>query len=771
MSVRAPPSHAPVNHSGLVVQVGNGYERMVMTAQEITDDVLATIPKLKAAANRDTFGRRWKQRRRKNGVDMFELVPGGGDDPDDDLDIAHALVAKTELKCHLNEVLNVLVNTESSDFESSMRSLCGSKFKSGQVLFQQRRKLAFRLTTHRDTATSEADANANANVPQDGLVGVQLATLRPKLRVKVSTKHKRTQRLCFASCTQQYPSKDRVIHVMKTIPKEAHDQIVSSNDRTALRRELDHIAVGFDIQSKHGGYGASTHSTRVFVHTYASTVSPVHYGRHARKQPGITYNASDLGRRREAIMNPEAHHVLDLLTKSLREFETVIRRRRFGFQTFMYFPTMSSYPDAFAGSNCSICQKHFSFFRRDFFCQLCGNMVCRDCSQLYEVEARIGEVRKNRCCIQCVVRVDACVFDDEDMLPALGPLVVDADDASWYEEPVSDDDDTVSLRSNANSEEITDHLFSTDPSQRSQALEMLAQLVGPQSSTSSSQRPPSRDKILRTTSSGVQHLDNPEPRSKTKHVLREVEYHLSQSLRQTKAQYSADECVVYEGERDYAYQFDPSFVNDPNTPLAPVVDSKKEAKRLKYIKESGVLEEKYDRSALDLLAQVAAKRLNCPIGFVSVIDETQFRAIGTYQFPEVALALPRDENLCVHSVYAEKPMVIKNPQRDMRFAQMGCIKDLGVKFYAGFPVCAPDGSVVATLCTGDVMPHSNITTKEYATMEALSKLAADLIIPKSPAHQRQPLMLTNGSMPGHHQQHSNGNGSQRGSRAEPYLIY
>ncbi|KAJ0398677.1 hypothetical protein P43SY_006255 [Pythium insidiosum] len=716
-SQQPPP---PPQEAGLVVQVGNGYERLVLSAHEICEDVVATLPKLQSAARRDTYGRRWKPRRRKNGVDLFELAPGGGDDVDDDLDIAHALVAKSELRCHLNEVLNVLINQDSGEYEATMRALCGNKFKRGQVLLEQRRYVP--------TPSLFEDDDGG----QDALVGVQMMTLRPKLRVKLQTKHKRTQKLCFATCTQQNAAKTRAIHIMKTLPKDAHDQIVASQDRSALRRELDHVAVGLDIrtQASAGAYGSSSHTTRIFLHTYTSTVAPSEFGLHDSKTPGVSYAVADLARRREAIMNPEARHVMELLTKSLRDFETVIRRRRFGFQTFIYFPTAVELHGGNSSSSamrCTICQKHFSFFRRDYFCQLCGHMVCKECSKLYDVEARVGEIRQNRCCIRCVVRVDACVFEDHDIVPALGPVVVDADEAAWLEQPslTDNDDETLSVASSG-VDELAGNLYSDDPSQRSLALEQLAQLVGP--------------------------LDK-KP-TQPKHVLRDVENHLSQSLRRSRARYQhADECVVYDNERDYTYAFDPSKTRSPDVPLAPMPDAHKEQRRLELIAQSGVLDTRYDRSALDLLAQVAAKRLNCALGFISVVDETHFRAIGTYQFPEVAMELRRDENLCMHSVYAEKPMIVKNPQRDMRFAQMPCIKDLGVKFYAGFPVCAPDGTVVASLCTGDVVPHNNITTKEYATMEALSKLAADLIVPAQPKpvapqqcqHQRMAYGATDGN--------------------------
>lgn len=129
---------------------------------------------------------------------------------------------------------------------------------------------------------------------------------------------------------------------------------------------------------------------------------------------------------------------------------------------------------------------------------------------------------------------------------------------------------------------------------------------------------------------------------------------------------------------------------------------------------------------------MAAKRLNCPIGFVSVVDNDNSHAIGTYNLPEEAFTLPRTINVCIHAVYAEKPLILKNPMRDMRYSQMPCVKDLGVKFYAGFPVHGPNGEVVASLCAADAVPYDNISTKDYATMEVLATLASELVAPKKP---------------------------------------
>ncbi|TMW61175.1 hypothetical protein Poli38472_013638 [Pythium oligandrum] len=683
---------------GLVVHDhATGKKTLVMPSQDIADDVLATLPKLQTAVEQATtkMGRRWKQHRPKNFVELYEMVPEGGKDGGDDPDMAHALLAKAELQCHVNEVLSVLIHQNADQMDSTMQSLGGSKVRGGGIYFQQLRPLRSGLLRS-SSGRRESKAPPQPQ-PQSALFSVQTMEVRSKFSMTRQSKH----RLGFSTCTIRFPTRDRAYHLMKTLPKQVHDKVVAGSESAALQGKLDHLAIGWDVQLKNGGaYGSGNQKTQVIAHAYASGVPPADFGRFST----ASFNSSALAQHRKAHVNSDAEHVIEVLTKSLREFETVIRRRRLGFQTFVAQPKEDT-------PTCTICSKKFSFFRRDHFCRLCGHVICGECSAMYDVEAPVGRVRKNRCCVTCIYRVDLCQFDDEDLVPALGPVIVDTAEDQWESSVVS----------------LSDSLLSDDPHETSKALESLDQLINLDSlrSTASTANTSSYNQ---SSSSGFSKSTG----STKQKIAHGLDQRLAKHFKVAKDSYHADECKVYASERNYALEYDSTgnTTSHPDIPLAPVPDPEKEARRLKTMQASGVLNEDYDRTALNLLAQVAAKRLNCPIGVISMIDDKHFHPIGNYQLAPSKNKILRDENFCMHTIYAERPMILKNPQRDMRFAQMPVVRDGGIKFYAGFPVRAPDGSVVASLCTLDVEPHNNIETKDYATMEVLSELAAELIAPK-----------------------------------------
>ncbi|TMW61188.1 hypothetical protein Poli38472_013651 [Pythium oligandrum] len=654
-------------------------DTLVMPSQDISDDVLATLPKLQLTVSQalTKLGRKWKEQRRKNDVNFYELVPGGGEDAD----VAHAFLATAELRCHVNEVLSVLVHRDSDEMDATIQSVGGSKVRGGEIHYQQLQPLESGLMAEKTTR------------PHTALFSVQSVTIRPKFSMKRQSK----LRLGFSTCTIRFPNRDRAYHLMKTLPKDMHNKVISKSEGAALAGKLDHLAIGWDIRlTKNGGATSSDHRTQVVAHSYISTVPPSEYG---RLHPA-SFNTSLLAKHRKAHSNPDAERAIEVITKSLREFETVIRRRRLGFQSFVSRPL----DEEVAARLCLICRKKFSVFRHDHFCRLCGHVVCGECSGMYEIEAQIGHVHKARCCIACIRRVDSCRFSDEDLVPALGPVIVDTPEDEWEAGVAS----------------LCDSLVSDEVHESTKALESLDEFIRRDSYRKTEVLDDSpRDSLSSTTNTRIS-LGKPTK----KEVVSNLEKRLDKHLKEAKTKYRAEECPVYASEREYAFEFDSTKTSHPDVPLAPSIASDKEAKRLQYMQQSGALDKDYDRSALDLLTWVTAKRFNVPISYIGMLDDKCLRAVGSYGLQN-PLVLPRDGNLCVHTIHAEKPMILKNPHRDMRFAKLPVPI---IEFYAGFPVRAEDGTVIATLCMIDVKPHDNMSTKDYASMEMLSKLVGKALL-------------------------------------------
>lgn len=303
-------------------------------------------------------------------------------------------------------------------------------------------------------AGSSQQEQDQAPLHDAGHIAVHATSVRARTSLRSLTQAGRTQTLCFASYTQRLAAQNEAFCVMKTLPRGLHEQLMSStkplspprhrhdhsnsnsygyrdslgsvgsqsgNDRHSPLRYgsgLDHIAVGYYLK---GVYSAvSGHHTRLVLCAYASSFA-------SEERPEVMHWRLGLhgGPRNshESRALAQARHIVRLLAKATHEFERVIRRRRFGQHAFTYFP-LERPSDSSTSSrknsdvalyetpeSCRVCNRRFGFLRRDYYCQLCGHMVCRECCRRYEVELIAGKVRKNRVCYPCVARVDSSIAD------------------------------------------------------------------------------------------------------------------------------------------------------------------------------------------------------------------------------------------------------------------------------------------------------------------------------------------------------------------------
>ncbi len=125
-------------------------------------------------------------------------------------------------------------------------------------------------------------------------------------------------------------------------------------------------------------------------------------------------------------------------------------------------------------------------------------------------------------------------------------------------------------------------------------------------------------------------------------------------------------------------------------------------------------EERFDR-----ITRLASRLLGTPIALVSLVaDKCQwFKSAQGLDATET----PREVSFCGHAILGEKTFVVENATRDPRFADNPLVtSDPNIRFYAGHPLHASDGSRVGTLCVIDRNPRK--FTPEQ--LEVLRDLAA-----------------------------------------------
>lgn len=110
-------------------------------------------------------------------------------------------------------------------------------------------------------------------------------------------------------------------------------------------------------------------------------------------------------------------------------------------------------------------------------------------------------------------------------------------------------------------------------------------------------------------------------------------------------------------------------------------------------------EERFDR-----ITRLAKRLFGVPTALVSLVDEDRlwFKSRQGFAHSEV----PRELSFCAHAIQGEGLMQVPDAEADPRFADNPfVVGDPNIRFYAGCPIAAPDGSKLGTLCVLDHMPR------------------------------------------------------------------
>ncbi|MDA0322328.1 MAG: sensor domain-containing diguanylate cyclase [Verrucomicrobia bacterium] len=144
-----------------------------------------------------------------------------------------------------------------------------------------------------------------------------------------------------------------------------------------------------------------------------------------------------------------------------------------------------------------------------------------------------------------------------------------------------------------------------------------------------------------------------------------------------------------------------------------------ETKRLETLHALEILdtppEERFDRHT-----RLAKRLFGVDIALISLIDADRqwFKSKQGLDADETS----RDISFCGHAILDDEVLVVPDAEKDARFADNPLVAGgPEIRFYAGYPLSAPDGSKLGTLCLIDGQPRT-LSDEELALLRDLGAM-------------------------------------------------
>lgn len=149
-----------------------------------------------------------------------------------------------------------------------------------------------------------------------------------------------------------------------------------------------------------------------------------------------------------------------------------------------------------------------------------------------------------------------------------------------------------------------------------------------------------------------------------------------------------------------------------------------EAERLGTLRSLNLLDtplqERFER-----VTRMLSFLLDVPIAHFNLLDANRQHLKSAQGIDAVDVS--RTGAFCAHTIHQSTPLIVVDAQRDSRFADNPFVTGgLGIRFYAGCPVRAPDGMPIGTLCAIDTRPRRIGKDRIALMLDLVEMLEAEL---------------------------------------------
>ena len=131
-------------------------------------------------------------------------------------------------------------------------------------------------------------------------------------------------------------------------------------------------------------------------------------------------------------------------------------------------------------------------------------------------------------------------------------------------------------------------------------------------------------------------------------------------------------------------------------------------------------EESFDR-----LTRLAAKLIDAPATFISLVDEQRdfYKSCFGFGEPLASARQLEGRTFCHLAIVSAGPLIISDTLTDPVFREVPTVKSLGVRAYVGIPLVTDEGQAIGSFCAIDNKP------REWTALEVeiLTELAASAL--------------------------------------------